>query len=164
MGAFDRFKSADIMGVRKYIEQGTHVLLVKRTEMGQSRNPTKKNTEKTVIEFKVVESDTMRVGEMTALVEVDTSQGYYGNVLSFVAGILGYAVDEMKADPSFDEVFANVFGEEQILTGMLVRCIAQQVKTKAGGDYTAKSWEPIPASEYERYGLMAPDGAYAAAA
>lgn len=164
MGAYDRFKNADPMGVRQYIDPGDHYFLVKRTEQGPSKNPTKKNVEKTVVEFKVIKSDTMKEGSVCAMVETDASQGYFGNVLTFVAGILGYEVDDMKKDPDFDAVFASVFGEEQILTDMLVHCIAQQVKTtspQAKSDvYTAKTWEPVEAAKYEEFGLIAPEGAY----
>ena len=161
MGAYDRFKSADVMGVRQYIEPGKHRLLVKRTEMGPSKNPQKKGMEKTVVEFKVIRSDSMKLQSSCSLVETDTSQGYAGNVLAFTAGILGYTVDDMKADEAFDQVFDGCYGKEQILVGMLVDCVAQQVGTQAGGEYTAKTWEPVPASEYGEDGLIAPDGAYA---
>lgn len=159
-GIYSRFKDADPMGVREYIKEGKHRFLVKRTEMGPSKNPQKKNMEKTVIEFKVIRSDTAKVGTACSFVETDDKEGYAGNVLSFVAGILGYTIDELKADEDFEAVFDGVFGTDQILVGMLVDCNAQQVKTTKGGDYTAKSWEPVPASEYEADGLVAPDGAY----
>jgi len=160
MGAYDRFRNADPMGVRQFIEAGNHRFLVKRTIQGPSANPQTKNMEKTVVEFKIVRSNTMKIGSACSLVETDAKAGYFGNVLSFVAGILGYSIDEMKSDPDFDTVFNSVFGPDQILTEMLVDCVAQQVKTTAGGDYTAKSWEPVDASEYAEDNLIAPDGAY----
>lgn len=162
MGAYDRFKNADPMGTRAFIEEGDHILLVKRTIQGPSTNPLTPSVEKTVVEFKIIKStnEKMKPANMCSLVEVSSKQGYGGNVLSFVTGILGYTIDEMKADPQFDAVFAGCFGVDQILTEMLVRCTAQKVKTGAGGDYTAKSWEPIEAPAYEQYGLIAPDGAY----
>ena len=53
---------------------------------------------------------------------------------------------------------------DQILGGMLVWCSAQKVDTKktkeTGQQYTAKSWEPVPASAYARYGLEPPVGTY----
>lgn len=159
-GAYDRFKNAEPMGVRQFIEAGNHRLLVKRTIQGPSQNPQKKNMEKTVVEFKIIRSDTMKIGSSCSLVETDDKAGYFGNVLSFVAGILGYGIDEMKADPDFDTVFTSVFGPDQILTEMLVDCVGQQVKTNAGGDYTAKTWEPVDASEYAEDSLIAPEGAY----
>lgn len=160
MGAFDRFRTAEVMGVRQYIEPGLHVLLVKRTDMGPSKNPQKKNMERTVVEFKVVQSDTLKAGSACSLVETDEQDGYAGNVLAFTAGILGYGIDEMKADPHFEQVFDGAYGKDQILTGMLVACNAQQVATKKGGTYTAKTWEPVLASMYSEFGLIAPDGAF----
>lgn len=164
MGAFDRFKNADPMGVRSYILPGKHVLLVKRTDMSQSKNPQKKGQEKTVVEFKIIESDTMKVGESVSLVETEASQGYFGNVLAFTAGILGMGIDEMKRDPDFDSIFEGAYGQEQIFVGMLVRCVAQQVPTTskdAKSDvYTAKTWEPILASDYAKWSLEAPNGSY----
>lgn len=171
MGAFDKFKNADVMGVRNYIKEGKHVLLIRRTEQGMSKHPKKKDVEKTVVEFKVIASEPleeggncMKVGEICSLVEMETSQGYAGNVLAFVAGVLGLPIDDMKADESFDEVFGNVFGAEQIFTNMLVFCTAQQVPTTspdAKSDvYTAKTWEAVPASDYAQFNLVAPDGAY----
>jgi len=162
VGAFDRFRDSEIMGVRQYIEPGKHRLLVKRASMGPSKNPEKKklNQENTIIEFKIVRSDTMKVGSVCNLVEVSTAQGYEGNVLLVTAGILGYEVEKMRKDPAFDSIFEAAFGEEQIFCGMCVDVVAQQVKTTKGGDYTAKTWEPVLASEYEEDGLIAPDGAY----
>ncbi len=167
MGAYDRFKTADVMGVRQYIEPGTHVLLVKRTEQGKSKNPKHKGAvEKTVVEFKVLKSDTMKEGCSCSLVEMETNQGYFGNVLAFTAGILGNTIDEMRGDADFDEVFSNAYGEAQILVGMLVKCVAQQVATTSTGakspEYTAKSWEPVDAADYEDFGLVAPPGAWTA--
>ncbi len=163
-GVYSRFQTAEPMGVRSWIPEGDHILLVKRTEMSQSKNPTKKNIEKAIIEFKTVKSDTVKPGKIVSLVEMESSQGYLGNVLSVTAGILGMSIDDMKADPSFDSIFDGVWGQDQILTDMLVHCIAQQVKTQAGGDYTAKTWEPVEASMYAEYGLIAPQGAFLKAA
>ena len=160
MGIWDRFKTANVMGVRNYIKEGHHILQVKRCEMGMSTNPQKKGVEKAVVEFKIIESDTMKVGQLCSLVEMDTSMGYAGNVLAFVAGIMGYDVEALKEDPDFESVFDGVWKEQQILVDMLVDCTAQQVKTTKGGDYTAKSWEPILASDYEKWALIAPDGSY----
>ncbi len=157
---YSKFQSAEVMGVRQYIEVGTHRLLVKRTEMGPSKNPQKKNMEKTVVEFKIIESSTMKVGESCSLVETDEQAGYYGNVKAFVAGILGNTIDEMTVDPDFNATFAAIFETDQILTGFLVDCVAQQVGTTKGGEYTAKSWEAVPASEYGQYNLIVPEGAY----
>src|SRR3989304_686394 len=120
MGAYDRFRNADPMGVGQFIEAGNHRFLVKRTIQGPSANPQTKNMEKTVVEFKIVRSNTMKIGSACSLVETDAKAGYFGNVLSFVAGILGYSIDEMKSDPDFDTVFNSVFGPDQILTEMLV--------------------------------------------
>ncbi len=161
MGAYDRFKdTSNIMGVRAYILPGNHTLLVKRSEMAPSTNPQKKGEEKTVVEFKVIESDTMKVGSTCSLVEVESSQGYLGNILVYVAGLLGENVDRFVLDPDFDETFAAIFEINQISTGMLVRCTGQQVKTKEGGDYTAKTWDPVHVSEYAQFGLIAPEGSY----
>lgn len=170
MGIFDKFKNADVMGVRQYIEEGNHRLLVKRVSQFMSKNPLTKNQENVTIEFKVIrttpkepdQKPQLKVGMTCNLVETSKSQGYEGNVLAAVAGILGLSIDEMKADDDFDDVFGSVFNEDQLLTGILVDCTAQKVKTKAGGDYTAKTWEPVRASEYAQHGLEAPAGAYLA--
>ncbi len=160
MGAYDRFKEADPMGVRSWIVEGTHILLIKRTEMSQSKNPKTKGKEKAIIEFKTVKSDTVNAGKIMSLVEMETNQGYFGNVLAVTAGVLGYTIDDMKADEDFDAVFDGFWGSQQFCTDMLVRCIAQQTTTTKGGEYTAKTWEAIPASEYPEYNLIAPSGAY----
>ena len=159
-GAYDRFKGAQPIGVKSWIIEGTHILEVRRTEMSKSKNPLKKNVEKAIVEFKVIESDTVAPGKIMSLVEMETNQGYDGNVMAVTAGILGNDIEELQADPGFESVFDSFWGEEQVCTGFLVRCIAQQVKTQAGGDYTAKTWEAIPADEYEKYGKIAPNGAY----
>jgi hypothetical protein len=163
MGIFDKFKNADVMGTRQYIEDGIHILEIRRTEQGASKNPKHRGVEKTVVEFSVVESDTMKAGITTSLVEMETLQGYAGNVLSFVSGVLGVAVDDLKNDDDFEQIFGGVFGTDQIFTGMLVKCVAQKVPTKKGTEYTAKSWYPVAAGDYEKYGKKAPDGAPAAA-
>ena len=161
MGAYDRFKNLDaVMGVRNWIKEGNHVLQVRRTEMSKSKNPQKKGIEKAVVEFKTIKSDTQKVGQICSLVEMESNQGYTGNVLMVTAGILGMDHEKMVEDPDFDAIFDAAWGTEQIFTGMLVRCGAQQVKTSKGGDYTAKTWEPVPAAEYPEFGLIAPDGAY----
>ncbi len=160
MGAYDRFKDAEPMGVRKYIEPGAHRLLVRRTVQGPSTHPDRKGKEKTVVELKIVRSDTMKVGETCSLVETEGSAGYFGNVLEFTAGILGYGVDEMKKDEQFNEVFGGCWGPDQLLIDMLVDCVAQKVGTTKGGEYTAKTWTPVHASEYEKDGLVAPNGAF----
>lgn len=160
MGAYDKFKSADVMGTRQWIEPGDHILLIRQCQMGPSKNPLKKGQENTIVTYRVIQSDSMKPGTTCSLVETDAQQGYAGNVLAFVAGVMGYTIDELKADEDFDAVFDGCFGTEQILTDMLVRCTAQQVKTTKGGDYTAKTWEPVEAAKYEDFGLTAPDGAY----
>lgn len=160
MGAFDKFKSAEVMGVRQYIIAGQHRFMVKRAEMGPSKNPQKPNLERTIIEFSIVKSTTMEEGAICALIEVSSNQGYYGNVLNAVAGIMGYEVEDMRDDKDFDATFLGVFGEAQIIAGFLVDCVAQQVKTKAGGDYTAKTWSPVGASQYAKHSLIAPEGAF----
>ncbi len=159
-GVYDRFKTADPMGVRSWIPEGNHVLLIKRTDLSMSKNPLKKNVEKAIVEFKVIESDTVSPGKIVSLVEMETSQGYLGNVLAVTAGVLGLSIDEMKADQDFDATFDAFWGTSQVVTDMLVRCTAQQVKTTKGGDYTAKTFEAVHASEYEKFGLIAPAGAY----
>ena len=159
MGIFDKFKNAETMGTRQYIEEGIHVFEVKRTEQGLSKNPKSRGVEKTVVEFTVVDSDTMKPGISCSLVELETLQGYAGNVLSFVAGVLGVSIEELKADVDFESVFGGVFGTDQILTGQLVRCVAQKVQTKKGTDYTAKAWAPVYAEDYHKYGREAPEGA-----
>lgn len=165
MGAYDRFKNADPMGVRSYILAGKHVLLVKRTDQSMSKHPNRKGQEKTVVEFKIIESDTMKVGESVSLVETEASQGYFGNVLAFTAGILGMGIDEMKNDPDFDVIFEGAYGKEQILVGMLVKCVAQQVPTTSSTAksevYTAKTFEPVLATDYGKWNLIAPNGSYA---
>lgn len=163
MGIFDKFKNADVMGTRQYIEDGIHIFEIRRTEQGPSKNPKHRGVEKTVVEFTVIESDTMKQGITTSLVELETLQGYAGNVLSFVAGVLGVTVDDLKADDDFEAIFGGVFGTDQIFTGMLVKCVAQKVQTKKGTDYTAKSWYPVAAGDYPKYGKTAPEGAPAAA-
>jgi len=161
MGRFDAYKNADVMGARSYIVEGDHYFLVKRAEQSPSTNPKSKATEKTIIDFKILKTDTMRVGSMTAFVDVDTSQGYLGNIVSCVAGILGYKTpQEFQADDNFESCMESVFDVEQILVGMIVHCIAQNMKTKEKLDYTVKTWEPYEASKYEAFGLIAPDGAY----
>jgi hypothetical protein len=190
-----RFRNADIMGVRRYIEEGTHVLLVKRASQALSKNTDKlkKNPtlENTIIEFKVIKTELsagtemivddagkptkkadgalapfepLRPNESVSLCETSEGAGYLGNVLTVTAGILGMTVDEMNADENFDAFFDGAYGPAQIFVGMLVRCVAQQVKTTGANAkspvYTAKSWEAIPVEEYEEYGLVAPEGAF----
>lgn len=170
MGAFDRFRvnkdgtPIQPMGVRNYIKPGDHYLLVRRATQRQSTNPQKKGNEITVVEFKVLQSDTMRVGEVTSLVETELQQGYFGNVLAFVAGALGYGIEEIQADPDFDEIFDGIFGGDQVLVDMVVHCVAQQVATTSpqakSKEYTAKTFEAVDARDYAKWGLIAPDGAY----
>lgn len=183
MGAYDRFKNAEPMGVRNYITPGKHRLLVKRSNMSPSTHPNRPNQEKAVVEFKVIRSEqlmdkdgnpatdkagkpfpAMKVGESCSLVETSAQQGYFGNVLAFTAGILGYGIEEMKNDPDFDNVFIGCWGPDQLMTGMLVDCVAQQVDTTSASAksdvYTAKTWEAVHASEYANHALEAPDGAF----
>lgn len=159
---FSRFRDAQVMGVRNYIPAGQHVLLARRFEMSLSKNPKNEGKEKSIIEFKIIQTnhDKSRPGEIVSLVEMSTSQGYYGNVKAVTAGMFGMSIEEMEKDPEFDTYFNLVWGEQQILVGHLVRCTAQQVKTQAGGDYTAKSWEAVPARMYAEFGLIAPNGAF----
>jgi hypothetical protein len=164
MGIFDKFKNAETMGTRQYIEEGIHILEIRRVEQGMSKNPKSRGVEKTVVEFAVAESDSMKAGISCSLVEMETLQGYAGNVLSFVAGVLGVTVDELKADDDFENIFGAVFGTDQLFTGMLVKCVAQKVQTKKGGEYTAKSWFPVHAEDYAKYGREAPSGAPSKAA
>jgi len=159
MGIFDKFKNAETMGTRQYIEEGIHVFEIRRVEQGMSKNPKSRGVEKTVVEFLIVESDSMKPGISCSLVEMETLQGYAGNVLSFVAGVLGVSIDELKADDDFENVFGAVVGSDQLFTGMLVKCIAQKVPTKKGGEYTAKSWLPVHAEDYAKYDREAPSGA-----
>lgn len=161
VGAYTRFKTAQPMGVKSWIIEGTHILEVRRTEMSNSKNPLKKNVKKAIVEFKVIESDTVAPGKIVSLVEMETNQGYDGNVMAVTSGVLGNSTEELQADPDFEAVFDAFWGEQQVVTGFLVRCIAQQVKTRAGGDYTAKTWEAILADEYEKYGKIAPNGVIA---
>lgn len=169
MGRFDSFRKASVMGVRAYIEEGTHYLFVKRTEQSMSKHPKKQGQEKTVVEFKILETDSsdpkMAPGKMCSLVETEASQGYHGNVLAFTAGALGLSTDEFQADDDFESIWDSVWGQEAILVGMVVKCTAQKVATTspdAKSDvYTAKTFEAVPASEYARWDLVAPNGAYA---
>ncbi len=160
MGAYDKFKGVEAMGVRAYIEPGDHVLLVRRTEQGPSKNPQTKGVEKTVIEFKIVKTSTMGVGKICSLVELDNQQGYLGNVNAFVAGILGLTTEELFADPDFEQLYGSIFGMDSILVDTLVHCVAQHTDTQAGGKYTAKTWDPVDAADYAQYGLIAPQGAW----
>ncbi len=164
MGAFDRFKNADPMGTRKFITAGNHTLMIKRVQQGLSANPKTQGVEKTVVEFKVLESDSKEhpVGSSCSLVEMSNKEGYDGNVLKFVAGALGETIEAMKGldEQTFEDFFSRIFGADQLLTNMIVRCSATQTKTTKGGDYTAKEWEAVPARMYEKYGMTAPDGAY----
>ncbi len=167
-GAYARFRGANVMGVRKYIEPGDHILLIKRTDQAMSTNPKKKGLERTVVEMKIVATDspdTMKVGNSCSLVECEPAPGYLGNILAFVAGVLGETIDEVNAydEAQFDDIFDSIFGTAQVFTGQLVRVIAQKVPTTAGGEYTAKTWEPVDAVDYEKYGLVAPQGAWTAA-
>ncbi len=167
-GAYSRFRNANVMGVRKYIEEGDHVLLIKRTDQAMSTNPKKKGLERTVVEMKIVETnnpDNMKPGNSCSLVECEPAPGYLGNILAFVAGVMGETIDEINAysEEQFEDTFDSVFGVSQVFTGQLVRVIAQKVPTTAGGEYTAKTWEPVDARDYEKYGLVAPQGAWTAA-
>jgi hypothetical protein len=198
---FKGFREADVMGVRRYIEAGSHVLLIKRTDQGASRNTEKTKTNKelqrTVIEFKVVATELlpgyeyiegdpkkkgwvrgplgaslgeagdfrpMAVGESCSMAETSENQGYFGNVLAFVAGVLGMGIDEMKNDPAFNDIFLGVFSPAQILAGQLVRCVAQQVPTTSAKAkskvYTAKTFEAIHANDYQLYGIEPIPSAY----
>lgn len=161
-GRFSKFRDASVMGVRNYIPPGIHVLQARRFEMSLSKNPKNEGKEKSIIEFKIIETnhDKSRPGEIVSLVEMSTSQGYYGNVKAVTAGMLGMSIDAMEKDEDFDKYFDQIWGQNQILVGHLVRCTAQQVKTQAGGDYTAKSWEAVPARMYPEFGLIAPQGAF----
>lgn len=161
-GRFDRFRKAQVMGVRAYIQAGQHVLLCRSFAMRLSKHPKKEHVENSIIEFQIVQTNStlQRVGERCSLVEVSSSEGYYGNVKAVTAGILGMGIVDMEQDPAFEDIFDAVWGEKQILVNQLVRCSAQQVKTSKGGDYTAKTWQAVPASMYAEFGLIAPDGAF----
>lgn len=169
---FAKFRTADIMGVRQYIEEGDHILQIGPVKNDQSKNPMKQTVENFIAEFKVIQTTPLKEDQtevlkenMTcSLVETSAQQGYAGNVVSFIAGVLGVTAREFQADPESEGLLAAVVGEEQILSGMLVRCRAQKVDTKktatTGQKYTAKAWEPVPASAYARYGVTPPPGCY----
>ncbi len=156
MGAYDRFRNADPMGARNYIKPGQHVFLVTGTEQGASKNPQKPGVEKSLVNFRIMKSDTMKAGEVTALVEMSTGQGYLGNVLAFTCGILGFDIAEVRPDPNrskedeaaIEAMFDAVWGTQQMCVGMLVACTAQKSDTS---DYTNKIWAPVPAAQYPEY-------------
>ena len=75
MGIFDKFKNAETMGTRQYIEEGIHIFEIRRVEQGMSKNPKSRGVEKTVVEFAVAESDSMKAGISCSLVEMETLQG-----------------------------------------------------------------------------------------
>lgn len=173
MGLFDKFRSADIMGVRQYIEEGNHLLLCGAIKHGNTKNPTKaQNLENFIGEFTVVQTTPLKpdqkdklVEHMTcSLVETSAQQGYEGNVVSFVSGVLGMTPAEFQRDPESEGMLKAIVGESQILAGMLVWCSAQKVDTKktatTGQQYTAKTWKPVPARDYAKYGYEAPTGTY----
>jgi hypothetical protein len=170
---FSKFRDADIMGVRQYIEEGHHLLQVGPIKNDMTKNPMKaSNIENFIAEFKVIrtkplkdeQKDVLKENMTCSLVETSAQQGYAGNVVSFVAGVLGMTAREFQSDENSGNVLRAVCQEEQILAGMLVRCRAQKVDTKktaqTGQQYTAKSWEPVPAREYAEYGLTPPEGTY----
>jgi hypothetical protein len=171
---FNKFRGADIMGVRQYIEPGDHILLIKSNQCRETKNPQapagQENFigEMTVIKTKPLTPDqkqVLREGMTCNLVEISTKQGYAGNVVSYVAGVLGYDAREFQADADSENVLRDVCGEEQLISGFLVRCKAQKVATapkngKAAGEYTAKVFEPVPKEAYAGYGVTAPDAAY----
>lgn len=161
-GRFSKFQTAAVMGVRNWILPGHHVLLARRFEMSMSKNPKSEGVEKAIIEFKVLETDNEKVklGDIVSLVEMSRNEGYYGNIKDVTAGMMGMSVADMEKDEDFDKVMTLVWYEQQILVGHIVRCSAQQVKTMKGGDYTAKSWEALPARKYKDFGLIAPEGAF----
>lgn len=163
-GRFSKFRDAQVMGVRSYILEGQHVLMARRFHMGVSNHPKKKEAgvQNSIIEFKIIETNNAkcRPGEIVSLVEVSTSEGYYGNVKAVTAGILGMSIEAMEKDDDFDAIFDQVWGEQQILVNHIVRCSAQMVTTKNNTPYTAKSWEAIPARMYQEWGLIAPVGAF----
>jgi hypothetical protein len=169
MGLFDKFRSADIMGVRQYIEPGEHIFLITSNKCGPTKNPqAPKGQENFIAEFKVIKTVPMDdkqekklvEGMVCSLVETSNQQGYEGNVVSYVAGVLGMTPQEFQLDPASEQVLHDVTEEDQIFVGLLVRCSAQMVKTKKDKDYTAKLFQPVPAEAYASYGMVAPDGAY----
>lgn len=171
---FKKFRDADIMGVRQYIEEGVHLFLIGAIKNEGSKNPLKQTVENFIAEFKVIETQPLsetqpedkrlKKDQTCSLVETSAQQGYAGNVVSFCAGVLGMTPREFQTDPESEQMLRAICGESQILGGMLVRCRAQKVDTKktkdTGQQYTAKSWEPVPASEYAKYGLEPPTGTY----
>lgn len=172
---FKKFRDADIMGVRQYIEPGDHILLIKSNQCRETKNPQAPAGQENFIgEFTVVKTkplspdqkEKLREGMTCSLVETSTKQGYAGNVVSYIAGTLGMDAREFQADPDSEGTIRGVVGEDQLIAGMLVRCKAQKVQTrpKPGktepGEYTAKVFEPVPRSAYASYGIVPPDAAY----
>jgi hypothetical protein len=178
------------MGTKQYIEEGTHFLLITRQELFKSRNPqNKQQSERTIVEFEVLETtpldadqkDQLKVPMTCSLCETEEKQGYAGNVLKFVAGVFGMTTDELSAlpdeehgggsldsdNPSFRAFFEGCFPQpdektgsikNSILVGQIVKCVAQKNQAKT---YTNKTWSPVPAASYGKWGRVAPPGAYA---
>lgn len=156
---FAKFRGASPMSDRNWIVPGQHTFEIRRMNIGPSKNPMNKGVEVCVCEVKILQSDTMKVGDVCAFVDTDKNPkgGYLGNVLALVAGILGVSIDEMNADPDFESIFDGAFGPNQYFTGLLVKCIAQKSATS---EYTQKKWEAVPAKMYPEFGLIAPEGAF----
>jgi len=98
-----------------------------------------------IVEFKVVESDTDRVGVGSVYSWThDTTNKHYGmaNTKNFLASVLGFESNSEEAKAvSTDDVF-EALSEERPLFGLRVRVKVDHKTTAGGYDFWRHEWSP----------------------
>lgn len=127
-----------------YILEGKHLLVVKECKLIES---SQKNTDMFVAEFYVIESNNSKmVPESTRSWVVNFQHpSALSNMKSFAVAGLNCTEDDIDEDMA-----SALVHKDQPIRGVVLKCEANQVKTRKGGDFTKCLWE-FAAESVEAY-------------
>lgn len=141
MGMFTGIGEAQVGVGRRYFVQGKFKVKVQEVTSGTTR----KGMRFFAVESEVLESnaDAFKPGDVASwFVKMDGNDSALGNIKGFLAA----ALDLPPAEVTEDDAELAV-SQDQPLVGAELVVVANQVKTRAGRDFTAVNWYSLSASE-----------------
>jgi len=143
-------------GGGSYVLPGEYILRVENITMKKGfRGISFVGTNKVVHVIKSEEGVGSRLDDEANVVEnLTKNENAKANIKAYAVAV-AESFYQRKVDPKNikKDFIARCCDASQPLKDVLVRVVAKQVKTRAGGDYTAKTWSMLTVEEAAKYGL-----------
>lgn len=134
MGMFGGIEKAETSKGGVYLLPGNYLLGLRAAKAGRSRN----NVDFFVAELEILASDNeeRKVGSKVSWMSMKNNDAFLGNVKAFAAAAFGIP-EEKVTEKKIEELISD----DQPREGTQIKAQAQNVKTRAGKDFTKVFWE-----------------------